>query len=320
MTDTAAPTGPTAVSASTPVADAHRDLRDRLVAAGRLVPTGVDGIYGRDEMFESVVTGFDRLVSAAGADADPTRVEYPPMIPKVNFDRIGYLRNFPELVGPIFSFVGDAAAHRGVLDRLDAGDDYSDLLTQSELALTPACCYSVYPSVGPRIAKGGRTFETCGYCFRHEPSVDPMRLQAFRQREHIRVATPDEVLAWRDRWLERAPELLSSLGLDVVSDVANDPFFGRAGRLMKMSQREQQLKIEFLVDVYGPEHRTACSSINYHQDHFGHLFDITTADGETAHSSCIGFGFERATVAMFQRHGMDTAGWPSNVRDRLGLG
>ena len=51
-----------------------------------------------------------------------------------------------------------------------------------------------------------------------------------------------------------------------------------------MSQREQELKIEFLVDVYGTDHRTACSSINYHQDHFGHMFDIdTTVPDETAH-------------------------------------
>jgi seryl-tRNA synthetase len=88
---------------------------------------------------------------------------------------------------------------------------------------------------------------------------------------------------------------------------------------MKMSQREQQLKIEFLVDVYGDEERTACSSINYHQDHFGHTFGIHTDDGADAHSSCIGFGLERCTVALFNQHGTDVAQWPAPVRDRLGL-
>ena len=302
------------------LAAAHLDLHDRLVGAGRLIPTGVDGIYGRDAMFESVIAGFDALVSAAGAPDDSTLVEYPPMIPKDDFDRIGYLRYFPQLVGPVFSFEGDAAEHRVVLERLDAGEAYGDLLTQSELSLTPACCYPIYPSLVGVLPEGGRVFETCGYCFRHEPSVDPMRLQAFRQREHIRVASPDEVLDWRDTWLERAPELLAGLGLDVVSDVANDPFFGRAGRLMKVSQREQRLKIEFLVNVYGDGNRTACSSINYHQDHFGHMFGITTSDGATAHSSCIGFGFERTTVALFHRYGMDTASWPAAVRSQLQLG
>lgn len=310
--------GPTTATTTT-LEDAHRELRDRLLAAGRFVSTGVDGLYGRDAMFESVVAGIDALVRRAGEPEEPTAVEYPPMIPTANFDRIGYLRNFPQLVGPVFSFVGDQAAHQHVLARLDDGEPYADLLTQAEIALTPACCYSIYPSVQGDLPDGGRTFTTCGYCFRHEPSIDPMRLQAFRQREHIRIATPDAVLDWREAWLDRAPQLIADLGLDVISDVANDAFFGRAGRLMKVSQREQQLKIEFLVDVYGDEHRTACSSINYHQDHFGHMFDIHTDDGERAHSACIGFGFERLAVALFRRHGMETTVWPSDVRGRLGL-
>lgn len=305
--------------AANALAESQLALRDRLVDAGRIIPTGVAGLFGRDVVFEAVVSGVGALVAAAGEDDHPTRVSYPPLIPKVDFDKIGYLRNFPELVGPVFSFVGDAADHRAVVERLDGDAPYGDLLTQTEVTLTPACCYPIYPSVTGALGAGGAVFETCAYCFRHEPSVDPMRLQAFRQHEHIRIATPDEVLDWRARWLERAPELLSALGLDVISDIANDPFFGRAGRLMKMSQREQQLKIEFLVDVYGDEHRTACSSINYHQDHFGHTFGIHTDDGADAHSSCIGFGLERCTVALFNQHGTDVAQWPAPVRDRLGL-
>ena len=208
--------------------EAHTSLRDRLIGAGRLIPTGVDGIYGRDAAFEAVVRGIDLLVHEAGVPDEPTVVEYPPMIPKVDFDRIGYLRNFPNLVGPVFSFTGDQSDHRAVLARLDANEPYDDLLDQSELALAPACCYSVYPSLSGDIGAHGRTFETCGYCFRHEPSVDPMRMQAFRQREHIRVGRSEAVLDWRDRWLQRAPELIGGLGLDVVSATANDPFFGRA--------------------------------------------------------------------------------------------
>ena len=310
-TDAVAPRSPA------DLASAQLELRERLVVAGRLLPTGVDGIYGRDAMFEAVVAGVSALVSAAGAAEQPIRVSYPPMIPKVHFDRIGYLRNFPDLVGPIFSFTGDEAGHRTVVQRLDDGEPYADLLTQTELALTPACCYPVYPSMTGTLATGGAVVETTNYCFRHEPSVDPMRLQAFRQQEHIRIATPDEVTDWRARWLERAPQLLASLGLDVVADVATDPFFGRAGRLLKRSQLEQQLKIEFLVNVYGDEHRTACASINYHQDHFGHLFGIRTADDADAHSSCIGFGQERCAVALFATHGTDIATWPAGVRELL---
>jgi len=283
------------------------------------VATGVDGLYGRDAQYEAVVAGVAALVTAAGREDAPTRIDYPPMQARAAFDRIGYLRNFPELIGAVFTFAGSADDHRVVVDRLDAEEPYADLLQQTEVVLTPACCHPLYPSQTGRLPDGGRVLETSAYCFRHEPSPDPMRMQAFRQHEHVRLGTPDEVVAWRSLWSERAPELLGSLGLDVVSDVANDPFFGRAGRLMKMSQREQELKTEFLVNVYGDDDRTACASINYHQDHFGHLFDIVTTNGGDAHSSCIGFGLDRCAVALFARHGTDVAGWPGDHRDRLGL-
>lgn len=297
--------------------DAHRALRDRLIAAGHFVPSGVDGIYGRSAEFERVVGGLKRAVAEFGAMDRAVEYEFPPLIPREHFERIDYLRNFPQLAGPLFSFQGGERDFQSLIRTIDEGEDYASHLSQTEVVFTPACCYPVYPMLSGTMADGGRVVQTSQYCFRHEPSEDPMRLQAFRQMENIRVGTPDEVLDWRDNWLQRAPELLGDLGLEVRSDVANDPFFGRAGRLMAMSQREQQLKIEFLVPVFGDDAPTACASINYHQDHFGELFHIHTADGALAHSSCIGFGLERCAVAMFAAHGTDTGSWPAAVRSRL---
>ncbi len=297
--------------------EAHRAMRDRLFAAGHLVPSGVDGIYGRSAEFERVIAGLKAAVARLGAQDGAVDFEFPPLIPRDNFDRIGYLRNFPQLSGPVYSFQGGERDFQQLLRTLDEGEPYATQLTQTDVVLSPACCYSVYPMYTGTIDQDGPVVQTSQYCFRHEPSVDPMRLQAFRQIENIKIGTPDAVLDWREKWLERAPELLSSLGLDVRSDVANDPFFGRAGRLMSMSQREQQLKIEFLIPVFGEDAPTACASINYHQDHFGELFDIHTDDGVRAHSSCIGFGLERCTVALFAAHGIETRGWPAAVKERL---
>jgi seryl-tRNA synthetase len=248
----------------------------------------------------------------------PRRASFPPLIPRATFEAVGYLRNFPQLCGPVFSFEGGRHEHEELVSRLDADQPYDDCLTQSELALTPACCYPVYPSLAGTLPDAGELVDTQGWCFRHEPSVDPMRLQTFRMIEHIRVAAPDAVLEWREHWLQQAPKVLGALGLDVHADVANDPFFGRAGRLMAVSQRELQLKMEMLVPVFGTDHPTACASINYHQDHFGHLFGIRTNDGNDAHSSCVGFGLERCVVAMFAAHGMDVGGWPTSVLEALG--
>ena len=62
---------------------------------------------------------------------------------------------------------------------------------------------------------------------------------------------------------------------------------------------------------------TAIGSSNYHEDHFGLPFDLHPADGEVAHSACIGFGLDRITLALFATHGMDVAGWPGEVRSAL---
>ena len=129
--------------------------------------------------------------------------------------------------------------------------------------------------------------------------------------------TEDQVQEWRTLWMQRVPKLFAELGLDAIADVANDPFFGRAGKLMASTQREQELKFEFCVPVYGEAHLTACASLNYHQEHFGQLFGIRAADGADAHSSCIGFGLERCAIALFSRHGMDIDAWPPTVRSRL---
>ena len=109
------------------------------------------------------------------------------------------------------------------------------------------------------------------YVFRHEPSGDPARLQMFHQREIVRIGEPETVAAWRDRWRDRAVELLRGLGLDADFDVATDPFFGRSGRMLAASQREQALKFEMLVPIAGPE-PTAVASFNYHQTHFAEAY------------------------------------------------
>jgi seryl-tRNA synthetase len=102
-------------------------------------------------------------------------------------------------------------------------------------------------------------------------------------------------------------------------EIANDPFFGRAGKLLAMNQRESALKFELLVPVCSEEKPTACVSFNYHEDHFGQVFEIHLADGRRAHTACVGFGLERITLALLKHHGLDPARWPAATREVLGL-
>ncbi len=57
------------------------------------------------------------------------------------------------------------------------------------------------------------------------------------------------MIAFRGEWFDRAQEFVRQLALPFTMDTANDPFFGRSGRLMAESQREQGLKYELLIPI-----------------------------------------------------------------------
>ncbi len=290
-----------------------------LEAAGHLIPSGVAGVYGRGAGFEGARTAVDALISrAAEADA-PETLRFPPVIPRHQLEDVGYLKSFPHLAGAIFAFEGGEREAGEQYDRASRHEDWSEFQAQSDLVLVPAACYPVYPAIARRgpLPPGGATVDAGGaYVFRREPSGDPARMQMFHQREMVRIGTAEEVGTWRDAWRDRSIELLTGLGLDARFDVASDPFFGRSGRMLAASQREQALKFEVLVPIAGEE-PTAVASFNYHGDHFAQTFGIALDDGGVAHTSCLGFGLERITLALFRRHGLDPAAWPGDVRGEL---
>jgi seryl-tRNA synthetase len=185
--------------------------------------------------------------------------------------------------------------------------------------MTPAICYPLYPTATGTLPEGGRRVDLMGYAFRHEPSDDPARMQIFRMHEFVRLGTPEEALEHRQLWLALGTEIFASVGLQVRKVLANDPFFGRGGKVQKAIQREQDLKYEFVIPICSTEKPTAIGSCNYHLDHFGEAFDIRTHDGAVAHSACVGFGLERVALALFKTHGLDAARWPREVRDVLAL-
>ena len=287
-------------------------FHDELVRHRLIVPSGVPGVWARGETFESVLRRFDARVRALAAAEGAELLHFPPVIPRQLLERTGYLDSFPHLAGTVFSFTGSETQARELGRRAKAGEPWAELQTQTDVALTPAACYPVYPTLRGVLPEGGRTLEVQNHCFRHEPSGDPARLQLFRMHEVIRVGRPDAVLAWRAAWLERSLVLLGSLGLDARAVHASDPFFGRAGKMLAASQREQGFKFEIVVPIASDEPTAVCS-FNYHQEHFGKLFEISLPDGSVAQTACLGFGLERVTLALFRRHGLDPREWPGAV-------
>jgi len=240
---------------------------------------------------------------------------------RTQLEKSGYLKSFPNLLGCVCALHGSEASIRAAVERHDNGGDWTTSLTSSDLVLSPAACYPVYPIAAARgkLPAGGLLFDIEADVFRHEPSLSLDRLQSFRMREFVRIGAPDEIVEFREKWMAKAPVLAAELGLPHTMDVANDPFFGRVGQVMAVSQRQQALKFELLIPYYPGASPTACMSFNYHREHFGQVWGIHGEKGELAHTSCVAFGIDRLAVALFANHGLDLKKWPAATRRALAL-
>jgi seryl-tRNA synthetase len=292
------------------------DLRTTLEDAGVFRTTAVDGVYHRSWDWERVLRGVEQHVMGKRVATDAPRRWFPPVMPREEFLKTDYLRSFPDLVGSIDVFDGTDKEHRALLAVLEDGGDWTSHLTPGEVVLPSSVCHPLYGTLPTDVPGDGLDEECSGWSFRHEPSLDPARMQMFRIYEYVRIGTPAQALAHRDEWLERGLAALTELGLPVRSEAANDPFFGRVGKMLAANQLESSLKYEMVVDLTDVR-PTAIGSSNYHEDHFGDTFGLHLADGTSAHSSCIGFGLDRITLALFAVHGVDVAGWPAEVRSAL---
>ncbi|CAN7458569.1 amino acid--[acyl-carrier-protein] ligase [Rhizobium sp. LjRoot30] len=299
--------------------DMQVSFLDRLFEAGLLIDTGVEGLYGRSGQFEDVIAAFERLIDRFGGADGAEAIRFPPGMNRAYFEKSGYMKSFPQLAGTVHSFCGCELDHVSLMKCMDEGGDWTGEQKATNIVLTPAACYPLYPTVAKRgrLPADGGLYDLQSYCFRHEPSTDPARQQLFRMREYVCMGTQDHVTDFRQRWMDRGVQMMDAVGLTVEIDVANDPFFGRAGRMLANNQRDQNLKFELLIPVTSTAKPTACMSFNYHQDAFGTKWGLELADGSTAHTACVGFGLERIALALFAHHGLDVKDWPANVRKAL---
>lgn len=264
-------------------------LADRLAATGPAA--GV--VLSQDAGQQSLA-----LLRAAINQRFPTDASLwaPPTIALATVERTGYRELFPQLLGTVVS----EAARRG----LAAG-----VPDASDLALTPAACHHVYPLLDGAGIEAPASVGIEAQCFRNEDSAERGRLRSFTMREIVHIAAPEACARWRTDALETSRQWLESLGLSVEVEVAEDAFFGRGGKLLAASQREQELKSEIRADLGGGVAQ-AIASVNYHEEHFSKVFGFTAADGSLVHSACMAFGLERLALAVAHVHGPDPSGWP----------
>ncbi|MGB6536863.1 MAG: amino acid--[acyl-carrier-protein] ligase [Xanthobacteraceae bacterium] len=290
------------------------------IAEALLLPSGIDGVYARTATFERVVNGLTDLISQY-RQPNAEVLRFPPVMSRRQVEKSGYLNSFPHFLGCVSCLSGDDDHIRTAVERHEAGEDWTPALAAADLVLSPAACYPVYPLVASRglVPADGLLFDVGCDCFRREPSKNLDRLQSFRMREYVRIGTPAQIDEFRRDWMKVAESFAGRLGLNWRIDHASDPFFGRGGKLMAISQFEQALKFELLIPVHSVEQPTACMSFNNHRDHFGTAWNIRAASGEVAHTGCVAFGIDRLALALFATHGLELSGWPSSVRTALAL-
>jgi len=299
--------------------DQEKFLRE-LFAAGLLIESGVAGVYGHGEVFERIRDRLTALVSEMASSSGAQKLTFPPVVPRRALETNGYVGNFPHLAGSIFGFEGSESDAITQSERAAAHEDWSEFQSQTDLMMLPAACYPVYPAIAERgpLEPGGLVIDIGGsWVFRHEPSLDPARRQIFRMHEIVRIGEPDAVAEWRSEWAQRGVQMFRELGLDGELENANDPFFGRYGRLLAANQSAEELKWELLVPITGTE-PTACASFNHHLDHFGEVWGLKLSDGSLAHTACAAFGQDRIVLALLRIHGLEPEKWPATVRARLG--
>jgi seryl-tRNA synthetase len=240
---------------------------------------------------------------------------------RAQIERAGFLKSFPNLLGCVCTLHGTEAEIGAAVDPHAPGEAWTAALSAADLVLTPAACYPVYPLVAGRgpVPDDGLLFDVAADCFRREPSREAHRMQSFRMREYVRIGRAEQVVAFRSRWIARAQEMAEALALPCRVAAATDPFFGRLGQVRGIVQLQQSLKFELLVSTWALGEPTACMSFNYHQDHFGTIWDLRGATGDAAHTACVAFGMDRLAVALFCHHGLDTQQWPAQVRQTLGF-
>src|SRR5262249_40101431 len=180
------------------------DDRIALLAPALFHRLGADGVYARTALFERVIEGLSKLISRY---RDPTAeaMRFPPIMSRVQLEKTDYHNNFPQLLG------GVCCLHLhggGSADHTAPNGDWAAAASTSDLVVTPAACYPVYPLVAARgaIPQNGLVFDVSADCFRREPSRQLDRLQSFRMREFVRVGSAGQAFCFRSQWRRRGKE------------------------------------------------------------------------------------------------------------------
>ena len=123
-----------------------QEFYEGLVASGLVIPVGVPGIFGRNAVFEDVLSRYDDYVSRVAKDDGAEKMLFPPTIDRKVLEKSEFVDSFPQLAATVFSFRGTDKQHAELSAKVHAGESWEALQTMTDVVLNPAACYPVYPS------------------------------------------------------------------------------------------------------------------------------------------------------------------------------
>ena len=267
---------------------------DALVQRGDLTITGPGQVVLAGLALD-VFRAVDRTVVEWATALGAMERRYPSLIDHETLVRAGQVESFPQHLTLASPIVNESHRH----------------------ALAPAVCYHAYPEwQGRTIGALPVVLTACGRCYRYEDGnhVPLERLWEFSMREIVVLGTQEQVEHVRQGLVRRVSDLVTTLGLDGVIELATDPFFTSGDEGRRLMQQAGALKYELRLSVSTDGRVIAVASFNNHHEFFGRRFDIALAAGGPAHTGCVAFGLERWVLALLAQHGVDERAWPDDAR------
>lgn len=296
------------VWANTGPASYLEDTFEQMSRRGLAFQTG-KGLVAVSEPVMALTHYFDAEITALVKNTfSAAEYQYPTLIPTEVLRRSGCLESFPQLMMFVTRLHNDAGAHNA------ATRDYRT----ADLCLPPTMCYHVYSQWADSTVEQqpGRVVTAKGKAFRFESKYEKNmeRLWDFTIREVVFLGMPSFVAEQRRRLMAESFSLFEKWQLTGHCETANDPFFTAEGATDDgFMQRLMELKYELRLNLDDAT-SIAVASFNLHNDFFGRAFNILHPDGRHIRTACAGFGLERLVFAFLCQHGLDPAGWPSEVR------
>ena len=161
-------------------------------------------------------------------------------------EKSGYLKSFPHLLGCVCCLHGGEGEIDAAVARFEAGGDW----TAVAVAVRPrADAGGLLPGLSDRRRARRRAAERLSLRCRLRllppravaRARSPAGVPHARVRLHRLRRTASRLFA--RRWIDRAQEIAATSALPSRSTRANDPFFGRAGKLMAVNQVEPAAQV-----------------------------------------------------------------------------